>query len=53
MFPYKILNEFENGSSWIKNMAAIGRGSFFRLVFRKISFFYHLTLICYVFAINY
>ena len=23
-----ILNEFENGSGWLKNMAARGRGSF-------------------------
>ena len=26
--PNNILNEFENGSGWLKNMAARGRGSF-------------------------
>jgi len=28
MCPKKILDEFENGSSWMKNIAAMGRGSF-------------------------
>ena len=28
MFPNKILNEFENGSSWMKKIAASGRDSF-------------------------
>ena len=28
MCPNNILDKFENGSSWMKNMAARGRGSF-------------------------
>ena len=28
MCPNNILEEFENGSSWMKNMAPMGRGSF-------------------------
>ena len=28
MCPNNILDEFENGSGWLKNMAARGRGSF-------------------------
>ena len=28
MCPNNILDEFENGSSWMKNIAAMGRGSF-------------------------
>ena len=28
MCPNNILDEIKNGSSWMKNMAAMGRGSF-------------------------